>query len=1012
MTKLDHSEKALESLICADLTDPATRDWPWLSGDPNGFDAELALYTEDLVSFVDSTQPKRWERLISLYGGRDAAVHGFGRRLAKELDRKGAVEVFRRGMEDRGQSFKLCWFRPAHSADERAVELYELNRMRVVRQVRFDPKSGESVDLVLFVNGIPTATAELKNQYTHQTVADAMTQYRTTRDPRLPLFSGRRAFVHFAVDVEQAYMTTKLAKEDTEFLPFNQGSGGPGRPGGKGNPPDLDGHRTSYLWRQVWDADRWLELIQKFVFTEQPAKESKTAPKVIFPRYHQWDVVAASSAHARVHGAGQNYLIQHSAGSGKTKEIAWLAHELSVLHGDEDQKVFDKVVVITDRRVLDQQLQAQVRAFEQTKGVVESIDKDSAQLRKALEGEQARIVVTTLQKFPFVLAQLDADEKLKQRRYAVIVDEAHSSQTGESATDLKAVLGSKSIKELDLDEDERDGVPTALLAQLAARGRQPNLSFFAFTATPKPKTLELFGSADDPGENPHAFHVYSMQQAIEEDFILDVLQNYTTYQQLYRLENKANEELKVSAGKAGRRLARYAELHPYALDQKAQVIVDHYEQVIRPMLGGTAKAMVVTSSRLDAVRYKQALDRVIEKGDHPDVRALVAFSGEVKIADPDAIDNGQSYTEPQMNRNPVGRSLPESQLPGEFGNDEYGILIVAEKYQTGFDQPKLCGMYVDKRLTGVNAVQTLSRLNRTHPGKSATYVIDFVNDTEGILEDFKPFFGGTQATPSDPNVLFDAAAKVRDFDVIETDALDEFAAVYFEPGGAGDHGKLTKLTDPAFETAKGLEEEELLAFRDAIDRFERLYSFLAQILPFVPPETEKLYVFCRFLADRLQTERPEGGVSLSGTVALTHYRLQKTGTDDLELTSEGVRPGTAIRGDGTGSPRVPGQVPMSLLEEIVDLFNARYGADLTEADLVRPAQHMVDKVAEAPELADQAKRNEFEDFRRGKEPQVLDAALDVKGINDLFFRKFLEDEDLRERVSDGVLRAVYERLTE
>jgi len=1005
MAKIDHTERAFESLIVEDMTSPE-RDRPWLTGDPRAFDAELALLPADLVGFVQETQPKRWERLVGLYGGREQAERGFARRVAGEFDRRGAVAVFRGGVEDKGQAFRLAYFKPAHSADERSVELYEANRLRVVRQVRFDPYGGDSVDLVLFVNGVPTATAELKNPFTHQTYVDAMKQYRRDRDPRLPLFSGRRAFVHFAVDTEQAYMTTRLAGDATRFLPFNQGSGGPGRPGGKGNPPDPGGHRTTYLWRQVWDWERWLELIQRFVFDEQGGD-------TIFPRFHQWDVVKACEAHARVHGAGQAYLIQHSAGSGKTKEIAWLAHELSTLHDQDDQKVFAKVVVVTDRRVLDAQLQAQVRAFEQTRGVVRSIEGTSAELRAALEGEQARIIVTTLQKFPIVLGQLSEDgSALKRRRYAVIVDEAHSSQTGESAADLKAVLGSRSAEDLDLDEEEADGVPTALLAQLAARGRQPNLSFFAFTATPKPRTLELFGVADPATGERLAFHTYSMRQAIEEGFILDVLRNHTTYEQLYRLETKASQELEVPTPGAARRLARYAELHPHALDQKAQVIVDHYRQVVRPMLGGEAKAMVVTASRHDAVRYKQALDRVIEKGGHDDVRALVAFSGEVTITDADAPDQGERYREPEMNRLTAGRALPETQLPAEFDKPEYGMLVVAEKYQTGFDQPKLCAMYVDKRLTGVNAVQTLSRLNRIHPGKEHTYVIDFVNDGEGVLEEFKPFHEHTEAVPTDPNVLFDAARRVREFDLFTDEEMGAFADAYFAATSDRDHARLTPLTDGPFAAAQELDDDERLAFVDALRRFLRFYSFLSQVLPFVPPATEQLYVFGRFLADRLANERPEGGMSLAGTVDLTHYRLERTGTADLALTSEGVKPGQAIRGDGTGSPRAPGEEQLSFLGEVVDVFNARYGADLSEQDLVRPAQHMVDRVAAEPGLTEQVRRNPYADFRRGKDGAVLDAALDVRGINELFIQKFLDDEDLRERVSEGVLRAVYERLSE
>ena len=700
MTLIPHTELAFEALIVAELTGTGG----WTSGEPSAYYADLGLYPEDALVFVVRTQPRRWERLVKLSGGEAAARTALFKRLAAQLDRHGAVKVLRDGISERGVSLSLCQLRPAHSIDPDTADRYEANRLRVVRQVRYDAKSGDALDLVLFVNGIPTATAELKNRWTGQTVEDAIKQYRRDRDAKNVLFA-RRAFVHFALDADLAYMTTRLAGDETTFLPFNQGSGGPGNPGGRGNPGVVDGHPTAYVWREVWQRDRWLEVIQKFVHVEAPDADSKKAEaKIIFPRYHQWNVVLECQAHARVHGPGENYLIQHSAGSGKTKEIAWLAHDLSTLHRDDDMKVFDKVIVITDRRVLDRQMRKQIAQFEQVSGVVRSVTKGSAELREALESEQAKIITTTLQKFPFVLRALDEDKALNGRAYAVIVDEAHSSQSGESAADLKELLGSRSIEDLDLDED--DGTPPALLARLAARGKQPNLSFFAFTATPKGKTLELFGTRGPDGR-PRAFHTYSMRQAIEEDFIVDVLENYTTYEQLFRLETEAEEAIEVPSGEASRRLARFTELHPYVKTQKAAVVVEHFKRVVRPLVGGEGKAMVVCESREEAVQWKRALDQEIERHGHDNVKALVAFSGEVRIRNPEADNFGLDYSEPQMNKI-AGKPLPESKLPDEFDKAVYGVLVVAEKYQTGFDQPKLCGMYVDKKLVGVNAVQTLS----------------------------------------------------------------------------------------------------------------------------------------------------------------------------------------------------------------------------------------------------------------------------------------------------------------
>lgn len=999
---LDHTEHAFESLIVKEMTTAGG----WLQGNPKVYDATRALYVEDVFGFISDTQPKAWEKLVALNGKIEAnARTAVLKRLASELDKHGSVHVLRRGFKERGVALRLCQFKPANELHERIAAAYDANRLRVVRQVRFDPKGGDSLDLVLFVNGVPTATAELKNVWTGQNVHNAIAQYRQDRDPKLTLFA-KRAFVHFAVDSELAYMSTRLAGDKTMFLPFNQGTGGPGQPGGAGNPADPTGHPTSYLWRSVWDWDRWLELIEKFVHVE-PSDDPKKHGTIIFPRFHQWDVVLECSTHARVHGAGHSYLIQHSAGSGKTKEIAWLAHELSRLHDEADTKVFHKVVVITDRRVLDQQLQRQIAQFEQVKGVVETINKGSAQLREALTTGAARIIVTTLQKFPIVLQQLnERGESLSGQRYAVIVDEAHSSQTGESAVDLKAVLGSKTIEDLDLEPEQMDGVPTALLALMAARGHQPNLSFFAFTATPKGKTLELFGTPGPDGK-PTAFHTYSMRQAIEEGYILDVLANYTTYEQLFHLETEAGE-LEVPKGKARAKIAKYAKFHPYAKAQKAAVIVEHYAQHVRPLLGGEGKAMVVTSSREEAVRYKQAIDRVIEERHVDDVKCLVAFSGEVTIKDPEAADCGESYSEPGMNLSLDGHHVAETKLPGEFDQPAYGVLVVAEKYQTGFDQPKLCGMYVDKVLTDVNAVQTLSRLNRTHPGKDTTFVLDFVNDAEQIRKAFEPYYGRTEATPTDPNVLFDAADKVLEFRIIDDADLTAFAAAYFKPGGRDDHAQLSITTEAAYEAAKAMDKDQRDALKDTLNRFIRFYAFLGQVISYVPPETERLFLFSKVLIGRLASEAPEGGLSVA--VELTHYRLQEVGTTSLTLGEDEVEPLTAIRGDGEGGGRGQGQLPMGILAEVVESFNERYDADLTEADVLKPLEHILDRVVATEGLREEAQHNERDDFKRGKDNLLIDATLDVQDISGKLLQALLSDESLRERAFDGILDAAYEQL--
>ena len=1009
MTVLPHTEAHFETLIVSELTSASN---PWLTGSPQGYDAELGLYPEDVTGFVAETQPKKWQRLVALARSEEQARAGLVKRLAQQIDRHGTVHVLRRGFSDRGVNLSLSQLRPAHSLDEKTKAAYEANRLRVVRQVRFDPRRSDSVDLVLFVNGVPTATAELKNRWTDQSVHDAIAQYRDERDPRAPLFA-RGAFVHFALDSELAYMTTRLEGATTRFLPFNQGSGGAGRPGGKGNPGDPGGHPTSYVWREVWDRDRWLELIQKFVHVEPPpAGAGKGArPTIVFPRYHQWHVVVECQTHARLHGAGHNYLIQHSAGSGKTKEIAWLAHELSSLHAG-DVKVFDKVVVITDRRVLDAQLRRQIEQFEQVSGVVRSVDRHSSQLRDALLGEQAKIVVTTLQKFPFVLKQLnEGGERLADRQYAVIVDEAHSSQTGESAADLKAVLGSVSAEDLDLNED--DGTPPALLAQLAARGRQPNLSFFAFTATPKGKTLELFGDHDPADGSLAAFHTYSMRQAIEEDFIVDVLRQYTTYEQLFRLETEAHETIEVPKGKASTRLAQFARFHPYVKAQKAAVVVEHFKQVVRPLLGGRGKAMVVCASREEAVQWKRALDQEIERYGHDDVRTLVAFSDEVTIRNPEADNAGMSYTEPEMNKL-GGRSLAETKLAGEFDKPEYGVLVVAEKYQTGFDQPRLCGMYVDKKLVGVNAVQTLSRLNRSAPGKDDVYVLDFANTAEEIRTAFEPFYGQTEGAPTDPNVLFDAADEVTGFGVIDDAELERFAGQWsaIEDVAADKrHALLSTSTQCAYDRAIALDSEPRSELRDALNRFVRFYGFLAQVVPYVPPQTEVLFQFSKVLLKRLLSRAPDGGVNLSGAVELTHFRLDRVGTEHIGLSEDDARPLGAIGGDGTGGA-AEGQIPLGPLAELVEVFNERYGGELGDADALRVLSDVRDSVREGNDaLAAQAEANSREDFVRHRDELLIGAAMEVgddREKQDRLLRALLDDEEFRARAGELVMGSIYD----
>jgi len=993
-----HTERYFEAAIERHLLDHG-----WHPGNPATYDRHHALDTSETFAFIGATQQPAWDQLVQRHGGADQAQAKFRQRLVDELDRRGTIDVLRRGVTDLGVRIDLAYFRPAHGLTPELQHRYAANRCTVVRQLRYAARHDAELDLALFVNGLPVATAELKNPLTGQGVEQAVAQYRRDRDPKDAMLSGRRAFAHFAVDPDLAHLTTRLEGGRTRFLPFNQGSGGPGRAGGQGNPPNADGYRTAYLWEEVWERDAWLELLARFVHVE-PGGGKRAA--VIFPRYHQWDAVRRMVAHAREHGAGQSYLIQHSAGSGKSNTIAWTAHQLSSLHDASDHKVFSKVIVITDRVVLDRQLQDTVFQFDHKPGVVRKIDRDSTQLGEALAGGEAQVIITTLQKFPFVLGHASSG------RYAIIVDEAHSSQTGETAKALKTVLGAGSSAngssgeenaaltsaEVEETAQEAAGDPDEALAlMLETRGRQPNLSFFAFTATPKPKTGELFGTRDADGRR-QPFHLYSMRQAIEEGFILDVLANYTTYGSYWKVAAHAAEDPDVDKAKAAAAIARFVSLHPTNIAQKVEVIVEHFRGVTAKKIGGRAKAMIVTRSRLHAVRYKQAFDRYVKEKDYADLRALVAFSGTVLD------EEGAEYTEPRMNE-----GLPESQLPERFASDDYQVLIVAEKYQTGFDQPLLHTIYVDKKLEGVRAVQTLSRLNRIHPGKSDTFVLDFANDAAEIRESFAPFFEATIVEPTDPNVLYNAADHLRGFGVVEEGEVDAFVAAFLAGGGGserGAHAKLYGYLDPALRRFEALpdDDDSPEEFRAALTAFVRMYAFLAQIVPWADVALEKLYTFARFLELRLPRAR-EGKLDLSDEVELTHLRTQLTGEHDLSLT-EGGEVVSVYFGEGSGREA---ERPTAALSEIVAALNERFGTQFTEADQVFFDQLAATAVEDST-LAAQAQANTLENFRFGFDRVFEGLVIDRQDANGEIVSRILDNREFGEFVRRELGRNVYEKL--
>ncbi|MFN8232216.1 MAG: type I restriction endonuclease [Actinomycetota bacterium] len=963
------------------------------------FDPVRGLDVVELLSFIEDTQRDEWQRLLTNYGGdEETATAGFVKRLADQIDDRGAVDVLRQGVVDHGVTIRLGYFKPAHGLTPELVERYAANRLTVTRQLPYEAGSTKTLDLCLFVNGIPVATAELKNPLTGQGTERAIHQYRTDRDPENVTLS-RRALVHFAADPETVAMTTKLAGKSTVFLPFNLGD----PPGwGRGNPANPEGHRTSYLWQRVWSRDAWLDMLARFIHVERPEKGSpaarKAAESVIFPRYHQWDAVLRLEQHAREHGAGHNYLVQHSAGSGKSNTIAWTAHRLSTLHDETDEKVFDKVVVITDRVILDRQLQETIFQFEHKHGVVQKIDQSSQQLADALFGEEAHIIVTTLQKFPFVLDKIG---ELPSRRYAVVVDEAHSSQTGEAAKDLRLALSGTDEQELTAAEaadsgllvEAVDPVEDALAKAVAARGGQPNLSFFAFTATPKGRTLELFGTMNAEGRY-EPFHLYSMRQAIEEGFILDVLANYTTYQTFWRIEKAIAEDPAYDSVKAKRAIARFVSLHPYQLAQKAEIVVEHFREHTAHKIAGKAKAMVVTSSRLHAVRYKRALDAYIAEKGYEDLHTLVAFSGTVA-------DDGIDHTEPGMNH------FPESQTAERFGTEEYQVLIVAEKFQTGFDQPLLHTMYVDRVLTGLAAVQTLSRLNRIHPEKTHTFVLDFRNEAEDIAKAFEPWYGKTVAIPTDPNLLWDTRHALDAFDVLRDEEMGEVAAILVTLNEAEGHGKVYAGLDPAVDRFHALDDETRLTFRDALNHFVSMYAFLSQIVSFNDTAMERDYLYCRALAACLRGQDSIERLDLGSEVELTHLRTQETFSGSVSLTAEQGEL-TTFPGEGKGKQHEPDIEPLS---QIVQVLNERFGMELGEADQLLFDQYEREWVDD-PELAAQARENTRENFALVFERKFIDTIVKRMDSNEEIFKRILDDEEFRRALGDFYLARVYGRLRE
>jgi type I restriction enzyme R subunit len=991
------TENTFETALVQSLTEQGG----YTEGNAPDYSPELGMFKYEVIRFLQESQPKRWEKISAIHGA--DADNRVIQRLYKELDLRGSLDVLRNGFVDYGVRFQMAFFQPASGLNPDAVGLYNKNNLKVYRQIYYSTKNKNSVDVLLSLNGIPVATLELKNQFTGQNVGNALKQYSTTRDNREILFAfKKRCLVHFAVDQDEVFMTTKLDGSKTYWLPFNKGANN-----GKGNPQNPNGYRTAYLWENILQKDSWMEIIQRFVHlqTEEIEVEGKIykKEKLIFPRYHQLVAVREVSKKVLEVGTGKNYLIQHSAGSGKSNSIAWLAYRLSSLHNATDERIFDSVIVVTDRKVLDQQLQNTIYQFEHKTGVVQKIDKDSTQLASAL-GYGTNIIITTLQKFPFVV---DKVGELPDRKYAVIIDEAHSSQGGEASKKLKEVLASKSLEDAAKDDVEEDYTGDDFVREQiersgAARGQQPNISFFAFTATPKYKTLQVFGDKDENGK-PKPFHLYSMRQAIEEGFILDVLQNYTTYELYFKLTKAIEEDPNLNKKKAAKAIGKFVSLHPHNLAQKTEIIIEHFRDIVSKKIGGKAKAMLVCGSRLHAKRYYEEFGRYIKKkGYENEIKILVAFSG--KVVDDNAPDG---VSEPEM----TGYS--EKELPTIFERDEYKILIVADKYQTGFDQPLLHTMYVDKKLSGVKAVQTLSRLNRMHPGKEDTFVLDFANDRQTILDSFQPYYEVTSVTEeTDINHLYDLKARLDEFQVYWTQEIEAFANVYFDPKTKLNNPKQQKhlyaFTDPAVDRFKAIAEEEKQdEFKKGLRSWTNLYAFLSQIMPFIDSEFEKFYAYAKLLQTRLPKRELSESLHLDDEVALEYYRLQKIkeGSIELQKGEEGELSGTSE----AGLKRAKDEE--ALLSEIINVLNDRFGTDFEDGDQLYFDSIEADLVIDET-LQKQAKVNKMDTFKYAFDDLFIEKMIGRMDQNQEIFERILEDKLFGDLVKELMMKKIYKKLNE
>ena len=1014
--KMQDNEKRFEEDIETFLLSPTGG---YTKGNSKKFNREKSINIETLADFIAKTQPREWHRQVNRDG--DDANSKLYRCLQTNIENDGLINVLRHGISDRGIKFKVAFFTPESTLNQDVIDNYNANFLECTRQFKYSPSNENSIDMVLSLNGIPVVAIELKNQLKGQSVENAKQQFMYDRNEKEFCFAlNNRFLVYFAVDLYEVAMTTQINGKKTYFLPFNKGSNGAGEVGGAGNPSDdSTNYITSYLWEQVLQKDRLMDILQRYIHLDVDEKiekingkttKKKTA-KIIFPRFHQLDVVTKLVHDVKTSGSGNNYLIQHSAGSGKSNSIAWLCYRLSSIHDKDDNAIFTSIIVVTDRKVLDNQLQNTISSFDHTDGIVETIGegKSSQDLRNAIN-DGKKIIITTLQKFPVIYDEVD---DTKGRRFAIIVDEAHSSQTGNSAKKLKMALADteQSLKEYaeieGIAESEIVDNEDRLVKEILTHGKHKNLSFFAFTATPKEKTLEMFGEKQEDGTFK-AFHIYSMRQAIEEGFIIDVLKNYMTYKTCYKIAKTTEENPELPTTKAVKAVKRFEELHPYNLSQKTAIIVEQFRSITKNKIGGNAKAMVVTSSRLHAVRYYHEFKKYVERNNYTDLDILIAFSG--AVPDVDSTGEKVDYTEEGMNKRSDGSTIKEKQLPEEFHHD-FNCLIVAEKYQTGFDEPLLHTMFIDKKLDGVKAVQTLSRLNRTCNGKEDTFILDFVNTADDMKWSFSKFYESTILDGEiNINLIYQAKKELRKFKLYNDEDISKFIDIYFKntKQTEKDLGKMTALLKPVADRYNNLDAEDRYAFRMTIRNFNKWYSYIAQIIRMFDKELQKEFAFTSYLVKMLPKE-PEKNVNLENKLKLEFYKLEETFKGEVVLES-------GTNGNILSNPKrfVPESVIINeddLLENIIKRINERFNGVFSEGDRVIVETIYNRCIKGNKKLQRYAKSNDAEVFEKSIFPDVFKKVAQECYMDSMSaFSKLFEDKRFYNSVMEELAKESYKDL--